>query len=203
LSPKLIAVTVISKLDPAGELIVAGLVRCEQGHFYDSSRFSRCPYDGVRSIDFGEAEAPAADLGPKTPLVKTDVEGGDPDTVRVGLAGQPDELDPVVGWLVCIHGPERGRDYRIHSENNMLGRSADMDIFIEHDPLISRGRHTVITFDPQNNLFYLSPGVGQSLVYLNGKAVLAHQELKPYDEILVGATKLLFFPFCRDRFKWS
>lgn len=182
---------------------MAGLIRCEQGHFYDSSRYLRCPYDGVRSVDFGEAKEPAADEGAPTPVVQADVEGGDPDTVRVGLASRPDELDPVVGWLVCIHGPERGRDYRIHSENNMLGRSVDMDIFIEHDTLISRGRHTVITFDPQNNLFYLSPGVGQSLVYLNGKAVLAHQELKPYDEILVGATKLLFFPFCGDRFKWS
>ena len=182
---------------------MAGLTRCEQGHFYDSSKYLRCPYDGVQSIDFGEAKEPAPDNVGTSPAIQGDVEEGDKPTVKIGLAGQPGELDPVVGWLVCIHGPERGRDYRIHSENNMLGRSPEMDIFIEHDTLISRGRHTVITFDPQNNIFYLSPGEGKSLVYLNGKAVLAHQELKPYDEILVGASKLLFFPFCNDRFKWS
>jgi hypothetical protein len=186
---------------------VAGLKRCEQGHFYDSSKYLRCPYDGVQSVDFGEAKEPAKepalDKGGTTPVARGDVEEGDTPTVKIGLAGRPDESDPVVGWLVCIHGPERGQDYRIHSENNMLGRSPDMDICIEKDTLISRSRHTVITFDPQNNIFYLSPGEGKSLVYLNGKAVLAHQELKPYDEILVGASKLLFLPFCGDRFKWS
>ena len=182
---------------------MAGLIRCEQGHFYDSSKFLRCPYDGVQSIDFGEAKEPAADQGATTPVSYGALQEGDTPTVRPGLASHLDESDPVVGWLVCIHGPERGQDYRIHSENNMLGRSPDMDICIEKDTLISRSRHTVITFDPQNSIFYLSPGEGKSLVYLNGKVVLAHQELKPYDEILVGASKLLFFPFCGDRFKWS
>jgi len=181
----------------------AGLVRCPQGHFYDSSKFTRCPYDGVESIDFGEAKQPPSDKGGTVPITNGAVEDGDKATVRIGLRSRPEEVDPVVGWLVCIHGPERGCDYRIHSENNMVGRSPDMDIRIEKDDLISRSRHTVITFDPQNNIFYLSPGEGKSLVYLNGKAVLTHQELKPYDEILIGASKLLFAPFCSDKFKWS
>lgn len=182
---------------------MGGLKRCEQGHFYDSSRFLRCPHDGVESIDFGGSNEPAKVPDPTTPVVHESVEEGDKPTVRIGIAGQPNQLDPVVGWLVCIHGPERGADYRIHSENNMVGRSSEMDIRIEKDNLVSRSRHTVITFDPQNNIFYLSPGEGKSLVYLNGKAVLTHQELKPYDEILVGGSKLLFVPFCGDHFKWS
>ena len=183
---------------------MGGLKRCEQGHFYDTSKFSRCPYDGIQSIDFGDANKPAQDHGRTAPAPHGGiVDEGDQSTVRIGLRSAPEEIDPVVGWLVCIHGPERGQAYRIHSENNMVGRSQDMDICIEKDDLISRSRHTVITFDPQNNIFYVSPGEGKSLVYLNGKAALTHQELKPYDEILIGASKLLFVPFCGDKFKWS
>ena len=182
---------------------MGGLKRCEQGHFYDSSKFLRCPYDGIQSIDFSDAKEPSSDAAATTPVPPENVGEGDQDTVRFGLRSTAEGVDPAVGWLVCIHGPERGKDYRIHSENNMVGRSSDMDICIENDSLISRSKHTVITFDPQNNIFYLSPGEGKSLVYLNGKAVLAHQELKPYDEILVGASKLLFLPFCGDKFKWS
>jgi hypothetical protein len=182
---------------------VGGLKQCERGHFYDSAKFPRgCPWDGAQSTDFGDAKESDGD-DRTAPLGARDGSGGDPDTVRIGLGGPSEEIDPAVGWLICIHGPEKGRDYRIHSENNVVGRSKNMDIAIENDDLISRGKHTVVTFDPQNNTFYLSPGEGKSLVYLNGKAVLAHQELKPYDEILIGATKLLFIPFCGDKFKWS
>jgi hypothetical protein len=187
--------------DPAGPN--KGLIRCPQGHFYDSGRFSRCPYDGVQSVDFNDAKKPSLDPAATTPVLAGKAGEGDPATVRFGLRSKPEEVDPVVGWLVCIHGPERGRDYRIHSENNMVGRSAEMDICIEKDDLVSRSRHTIITFDPLNNLFYVSPGEGKSLVYLNTKAVLTHQELKPYDEIVIGASKLLFLPFCGDKFKWS
>ena len=36
-------------------------------------------------------------------------------------------FDPVVEWLVCIDGPEKGRDYRIRSGNNYIGRSQDIE----------------------------------------------------------------------------
>lgn len=36
--------------------------------------------------------------------------------------------DYVTGWLVCVKGPEKGRDYRLHHGFNRLGRSMDMDV---------------------------------------------------------------------------
>src|SRR5258708_5206180 len=69
-------------------------------------------------------------------------------------------------------------------------------------PHLPRAAH-IITFDPQQNTFHLSPAEGRSLVFLNSKAVLTPQELKPYDEVLLGATKLRFIPFCGEKFKWS
>src|SRR6266568_2677584 len=128
--------------------------------------------------------------------------GEDQPTRRIGQGG-PGGIDAVVGWLVCVHGKNRGRDYRIRSENNTVGRSENMDICISGDDLISRDRHTISTFDPQQNTFHLSPAEGRSLVFLNNKTVLTPQELRPYDEILLGATKLVFVPFCGEKFKWS
>lgn len=43
------------------------------------------------------------------------------------------KVDPVVGWLVCIAGSEKGKDFRIVSERNFLGRGEGMDIGIEGD----------------------------------------------------------------------
>ncbi len=70
-----------------------------------------------------------------------DASGGDQPTRRIGQGG-PGGIDAVVGWLVCVHGRNRGRDYRIRSENNTVGRSENMDICISGDDLISRERHT-------------------------------------------------------------
>jgi len=183
-----------------------GLKRCENGHFWDPAKFMRCPFDGVQSIEFGGSRSIRVGSSrgeghtlPARAGSVTDTDAGDQPTRRIGQGG----IDPVVGWLVCVHGKNAGRDYRIRSENNTVGRSESMDICISGDDLISRERHTVITFDPLRNSFHLSPAEGRSLVYLNGEALLAHKELKPYDEILLGATKLLFVPFCGDKFKWS
>jgi len=189
-----------------------GLTRCENGHFYDSAKYKTCPYDvaresldpSTRSIRIGFVPAGREERStvPVHGMGAGIESGGDPTTRRIGQGG-PGGINAVVGWLVCVHGTNRGRDYRIRSENNAVGRSEDMDICISGDDLISRERHTVITFDPQQNTFHLSPAEGRSLVYLNNKAVLTPQELKPYDEVLLGATKLRFIPFCGEKFKWS
>jgi hypothetical protein len=190
----------------------SGLTRCPDGHFYDASKYKTCPFHagqdtdpGSRSIRIGRPESGGSEIDRTVPVrgVDSGAEiGDDQPTRRIGQGG-PGGLDAVVGWLVCVHGRNRGRDYRIRSENNTVGRSEDMDICISGDDLISRDRHTVITFDPQQSTFHLSPADGRSLVFLNNKAVLTPQELKPHDEIMLGATKLRFIPFCGEKFRWS
>src|SRR6202035_5316993 len=112
-------------------------------------------------------------------------------------------IDPVVGWLVVVHGPEKGRDYHIRSDNNTIGRSEEMYICISGDESISRERHAVITFDPQQNAFHLCPGEGRGLVYVNGEVLLADRKLQAYDQIQLGKTKLIFVPFCGEKFSWG
>ncbi|MFZ0746419.1 MAG: FHA domain-containing protein [Terracidiphilus sp.] len=186
------------------------LTRCDNGHYYDAKKHTQCPFCGVAAINF---EPRSLKLGSSSEEhTRPAASQASPSSVRVGddavtrpvqLVHDLARIDPVVGWLVAIGGPEKGKDYRIRSENNTVGRSKDMYICISGDESISRERHTVITFDPQRNAFHLSPGEGRGLVYLNGEAVLAHKQLAPYDEILLGKTKLVFVPFCGDKFKWE
>jgi len=183
------------------------LNRCDNGHYYDPKKHSKCPYCPVGVIDFGarSLKIGSSSEGHTVPAGYQGT-GSHPgisdDAPTRGIKLDAAGIDPVVGWLVAIGGPERGKDYRIRSENNTVGRSKDMYICISGDDSISRERHVVITFDPQRNAFHLSPGDGRGLAYLNGEALLAHKQLAPYDEILLGKTKLLFVPFCGDKFKW-
>jgi pSer/pThr/pTyr-binding forkhead associated (FHA) protein len=108
-----------------------------------------------------------------------------------------------VGWLVCVEGPDRGRDYRIHTERNYIGRAPTMDIAITGDPAISRDNHAVLSYNPKRHTFRLAPGESRGIVYLNDEEVDSTIELQPYDRIELGETKLLFVPFCGERFVWS
>lgn len=112
-------------------------------------------------------------------------------------------VNPVTGWLVCVQGREKGRDYRVYSGNNFIGRSETMDICIRGDDSISREKHACISYDDKKNRFYIYQGDSRGLVYLNDEAVFIPQLLNPYDTIEVGKTKLMFVPFCTEKFIWE
>jgi hypothetical protein len=205
----------LHKAEPSKEPTSPGggskvLTRCENGHYYDAKKHKTCPFCGVSAIDFGPRSLkidviPDDHTRPADLKVAPTSSGVSDDAVTrpVQLVHDMARIDPVVGWLVSVGGPEKGKDYRIRSENNTIGRSKDMYICISGDESISRERHTVITFDPTRNAFHLSPGEGRGLVYVNGEALLAHKQLAPYDVILLGKTKLVFVPFCGEKFKWE
>jgi len=125
-------------------------------------------------------------------------------TVRVGAGAKASLKDgPVVGWLVCLEGPDRGRDYRLHMEKNFIGRAPHMDVVIENDSTVSRDKHAVVIFDPKKKIFWALPGEASGLVYLNGDIVNSPTRMEPDDVIEVGQTRLVLIPFCGDRYSWS
>src|SRR5258708_34517036 len=70
------------------DAIVADLKRCERGHFYDPMKFTRCPFDGVESIDFGEEEKePSRGDDRPTPAAASEGMEVDPATRRLGIGG--------------------------------------------------------------------------------------------------------------------
>lgn len=187
--------------------------RCDNGHYFDSEKHSSCPSCGVANLHIQPTVAAGRTGYPATPRPELD----SPTVVRgqakpafverdpgatVGVVRKKMGIDPVVGWLVCIEGTEKGRDYRIRSERNFVGRDPKMDICIGGDDAISRDNHAVISFNPKKNSYLLTPGEGRGIIYLNNDEVATPSELKPYDTIEMGQTKLLFVPFCGENFKW-
>ena len=128
---------------------------------------------------------------------------GADDGRTVGMLKPSVGVDPVVGWFVCVEGAEKGRDYRIRSGRNAIGRGPEMHIAIGGDPQISRDRHAVVVYDPRGNAFKIAPGDSAGLVYLNGVTVDVPTPLGAYDSVELGATRLVFVPLCSPHFRWD
>lgn len=107
------------------------------------------------------------------------------------------------GWLVCISGPEKGKDYRLHNDNNFIGRNQSNDVSIPVDATVSGEKHCVITYDRVDRIFYIGLSAGASIIRLNGRPVLMTQELKHGDRIQIGQGMFLFVPLCGENFEWE
>lgn len=107
------------------------------------------------------------------------------------------------GWLVCIKGPELGKDYRLHNDNNFIGRSTKNDVAITSDSTVSGDKHCVITYDRVDRIFYIGLSAGASIIRLNNRPVLMTQELKAGDRIQIGQGTFLFVPLCGENFEWE
>ena len=107
------------------------------------------------------------------------------------------------GWIVCVKGPRRGKDYRVMDGKNFVGRADDMDIQILGDNKIARRNHAVIVFDAKKRENMILPGDSNGLVYLNGEAVYLPQPLSAYDVIEMGESTFLFVPFCGEHYMWE
>lgn len=184
------------------------LIRCANGHFYDSERFpDGCPFcnqDRISTVvdKCGEGEnlytqpLDPPDTEPITDLTTDDI------TKTVGYFDVV-ETDPVVGWLVAISGNHLGQDFKLKAGRNFIGRSDDMDVSLTDDNSISRDRHAIILYEPKSNTFLVQPGEAKQLFYLNDKVVLEATKISAYDVISLGETNLLFIPCCSAKFNWE
>ncbi len=127
----------------------------------------------------------------------------DEDNKTIGMMREKLGLDPVVGWLVCVSGKQKGKDYRLKGQINTIGRSEKMDVCIKDDKTISNENHARLGYSEKNNRFMLIPAESKNIFYLNGEEVYAATPLNAYDVIDFGETKLLFIPLCCDRFDWN
>lgn len=201
--------------------------KCVNGHYYDASLNPECPYcksgtNAGKTVALGAVQGtgmnasvdedrdsrtlPMGYSAQSTPNVQSFSQGAavnDDDGRTIAVVHQDMGIDPVVGWLVCVKGKEKGRDYRIHSDNNYIGRSEKMDICVRGDETISRENHAVVSYDSIDKIYYFSPGEGRNIVRYNGKAIFQTVELNMYDRVVVGKTELVFIPLCGSDFEWS
>jgi hypothetical protein len=183
--------------------------RCDNGHYFDSSKYSACPSCGIEDLDIQATmihRVPQASTahseGQTARLDRPSGSEGEPG-VTVGVFRKKMGIDPVVGWLVCIAGGDKGRDFRIRSERNSIGRATHMDICLSGDDSISREKHAYVSYNPRKNSFLLTPGESRGIVYLNDEEVATPMPIKPFDVIELGQSKLLFVPFCGEQFQWD
>ena len=130
------------------------------------------------------------------------VEDYSDETSPVSMDGK-EGFTPVVGWLVCVDGPAEGMDYRIRAGYNYIGRDESVDVCILGDNNISRGRHAMIAYDPQDKVYFFGPADGKSIVRKNNRMVMGPTELTAYDVLQIGSTKLMFVPLCGEHFNWG
>lgn len=111
--------------------------------------------------------------------------------------------EPVVGWLVCIGGPNIGQSFNIYAGRNSLGRSNNNKIVVGKDRSISREKHAWIIFEPKNGEFFALPGESSGLTYVNDQNIMQATKLEKWSVIEVGNTRLIFVPLCDGEFSWE
>lgn len=139
--------------------------------------------------------------GGDTKPVKESLQPGRRDTVAI--SERTFGIDPVVGWIVCINGFNKGRSFNIHSDRNKIGRGEKNDICIQGDQSISYDHDSQIVYDRKTRTFSFVPGDGRAVSYVNDSAALTAIKLKIYDKITIGETDFLFVPFCGKEFDWQ
>jgi len=130
--------------------------------------------------------------------------GSGTKTVGIYFHAEEGEVSPVVGWLVCEKGAAKGKDFRIVSGNNFIGRDNEKShIHIEGDETISRFKHAAVIYEPKRRSFILTMGDSSGLVYHNGVLVTTPTVLNTFDRIELGNTELIFIPFCGTEYSWD
>ena len=200
------------------------LTECANGHLYDTDLNGSCPYCNGESnfiyfsagsdSGIGKTAPVGGGFGPGgtkqsqseigvTTAPSAYVKKQEENDRTVGILKKRMELEPVVGWLVCIDGVDKGKDYKLYGKNNTIGRSEKMDVYIKNDSTISRENHARLAYDQKHNDFHLIPAEATNNIYVNDEPIYVPTIIHAYDLIELGDTKVVFIPFCSDRFTWQ
>ena len=174
--------------------------RCENGHLYSPKKYDKCPYCDGDVLE----ENKNSQQSREKPQQNQQDQAPSSNGKTLAYWDKQEGSNPVVGWIVCIEGVQRGQDYQIRSERNFIGRSEDMHIAIKGDQKISRRNHAIISYNPKERNFVMIPGADTTgIVYINGEAVYSPTGLTPYDVIEIGDSKFIFIPLCGQHFEWE
>lgn len=155
-------------------------------------------YGVSRDIPPTEVEEYSSSSFSSYSIDRTEVDDGDVTRVE-------EDFDYISGWMVCIAGPQKGKEFRLHSGGySKIGRNPSFDVALT-DTKISREFSMWVCFDPVTQNYLIGAKAGGNLVYLNGKLFPPESthELKRNDRIRVGESELMFIPLCDENFQWT
>lgn len=184
-------------------------------HFYDSDKYDECPYcsnlisydkntDSInnqvtiskRIDNYDEIEELVLSNN-RTPIGVSELDTG----MTISYYSNSKGNNFVTGWIVCISGNDKGRDFRLFHGFNKIGRDRGMDVVID-DEFVSRITHCSIVYEDKKNIFYIVPN-GGNLTYLNEELVNESKVLKTGDILTIGKSEFEFMAFCREERKWE
>ena len=174
---------------------------------YEETETSKAPAstDTDKKSESNSSPAPASPS--LEAAVKSAVSGNDGKTIGFFSMGSSNEttndVDPVVGWLVCVKGKHFGESFPIAAGRNSVGRGTSNKIVICDDNSVSREKHTWITYDPKHRVFFIQPGESSGLSYLNGETVMETKKMAAKDKIEIGDGMYLLIPLCDESFSWE
>lgn len=188
------------------------VVRCNRGHYYDEQKYTMCPHCGIQIHDDDiTTELSVSSINHKCDVAddektvainaETSAEGFDDNDQTVSLYSQQNNGDPVTGWLVCVKGPEIGRDFKLHQGFNRIGRSYEMDVPVMEDIMVRTVAECAIVYDDRGNRFYAVQQNG--IAYLNGCLIQSPCVLTSGDILNIGESEFEFVAFCREGRVWG
>jgi len=207
-------------------------IECGNGHVFDNMQYQACPYcngGGGYRVDFGAnmnngiGKTVPVGAGYSAPFQQSEIgatvapvsyqqnqgmqqtqKSSQSDTGKtVAVFKKKMQIEPVVGWFVCIEGADKGKSYSILAKNNSIGRGENMDISISGDTTISRENHARLGYDEKHNAFHLIPGESSNNIYIGDEPIYVPTQIEANTIIEIGETKLMFVPFCNDKFTWK
>lgn len=189
--------------------------QCEKGHIYDEKAYTACPYcnqsAATRPLESAApsfpktapVDAPAPSFPKTAPVDAPAPKPKKEMSATIALNSNEDGgVMSVCGWLVVTDGDKKGLSFIIHSEKNHIGRGSQFDVNLSFDKAISKDGDAIITYDSRGRKFFITLSAGKNNVYHNGNLLLTPEEVKDYDVIEVGTTKLTFRSFCNADFTY-
>lgn len=166
---------------PQGGGAMAGQLMCPNGHPLDPS-WEVCPYcrsaaqQGVKAVQVQPGGGGAAQ--------------GATMAVNIGeVLGTDHVAKAVVGWLVCMKGPQKGADFRLYDGKNVMGTAADADIVV-YDQFVS-AKHAVILVESAKAKYAIQDLESRNKTFVNREQVIK-QDLVDNDEIRIGQVEFRF-----------
>lgn len=192
----------------------SNIVKCPTcGNMYDKRRSDSCPGCSRPVMPAGGAYQPDNDVtviqrasftdtGDETVSIDAVSEDSPNDvTIGVNLSESGNKRGEISGWLVCVSGPDKGKDYRLRFNNNFIGRDISMDVFLASDPAVHKEKHMSVVYEPNEKKFFAAP-IGGAICYLNGETISNASEIHDFDRLRLGETELVFRSLCGRDFEW-
>lgn len=197
--------------------------QCPNGHLYDDTKNSTCPYCNATpapnpmasTVPVGSPEpAPMGGMDPINPTVPVGAGAGPMDfpattplepvfSPTVALGENNEGILPVTGWLICLEGKKKGEAFAIRGEQTTIGRGAGNNIQLDFDAKISSGANAIIAYDRRNNKFFIYQKENRNNIYVNNSLLLVPVEIHDYDVIEMGETKMILRTLCNEKFVWD